>query len=61
MKAYGRKGMKICINELDHMTKMAATPIRGEKLKNLLQNKWNDGLKNWYVVLGTRVLPRLFK
>ena len=32
MKAYGRTGMKICINELGHMTKMAAMPIYGKKL-----------------------------
>ena len=33
MKAYGRMGMKIFINELGHMTKMAAMPIYGKKLK----------------------------
>ena len=34
MKAYGRKGMKIytCINELGHMTKMAAMPIYDKNL-----------------------------
>ena len=31
MKAYGRMGMKIYINELCHMTKMAAMPIYGKK------------------------------
>ena len=31
MKAYGRMGMKIYINELGHMTKVAAMPIYGEK------------------------------
>ena len=31
MKAYGRMGMKIYINELGHMTKMAAMPIFGKK------------------------------
>ena len=35
MKAYGRMGMKIYINELDHMTKMAAMPIYGKNFKNL--------------------------
>ena len=34
MKAYGRMGMKICINEMGHMTKMAAMPIYGKTLKN---------------------------
>ena len=29
MKAYGRMVMKICINELGHMTKMAVMPIYG--------------------------------
>ena len=36
MKALGRIGMKIYINELGHMTKMAAMPIYGKNLKNLL-------------------------
>ena len=34
MKAYGRMGMKIYINELGLMTKMAAMPIYGKKFKN---------------------------
>ena len=29
MKAYGRMGMNIYINELGHITKMAAMPIYG--------------------------------
>ena len=37
IKAYGRMGMKICINELGHMTKMASMPTYGKKnFKNLL-------------------------
>ena len=36
MKAWGRIGMKIYINELGHMTNMAAMPIYGKTLKNLL-------------------------
>ena len=32
MNAYGRKGMKICINELGHVTKMASMPKYGKKL-----------------------------
>ena len=52
-------GMKICTNELDHMTKMAA--IYDKTFKNLLlQNQWTDGLETWYVALGTQVLPTLF-
>ena len=31
--------MKIYTNELGHMTKMAAMPIYGKNLKNLLQNQ----------------------
>ena len=31
MKAYGRMGMKIYINELGHMTKIAAMPIYEKK------------------------------
>ena len=33
MKAGGGKGMKIYINELGHMTNMAAMPIYGKNLK----------------------------
>ena len=33
MKAKGRMGMKIYINELGHMTNMAAMPIYGKNLK----------------------------
>ena len=33
MKAWGRIGMKIYINELGHMTNMAAMPIYGKNLK----------------------------
>ena len=36
MKAWGRIEMKFCINELGHMTNMAAMPIYGKNLKNLL-------------------------
>ena len=32
MKAWGRIGMKICTNELGHMTNMAAMPIYGINL-----------------------------
>ena len=33
MKAWRRTGMKICTNELGHMTNMAAMPIYGKNLK----------------------------
>ena len=43
------------------MTNMAAMPIYGKNLKNLLlQNQLTDDLKISYVALCTRVLPRLF-
>ena len=35
MKAYGRMGMRIYINELGHMTKMAAMRIYVKKLKSV--------------------------
>ena len=35
MKAYGRMGMKTYINELGHMTKMAAMLIYGKKSSSL--------------------------
>ena len=54
--------MKIYINGLGHMTNMAAMPIYGKNLKNLLlQNQSTDDLEIWYVALSMQVLPRLFK
>ena len=56
--------MKIYINELCHMTKMAAMPIYGVNLKKknlLLQNQLTDDLETWYVALSMQVLPRLIK
>ena len=45
-----------------HMTKMAAMPIYGKKLKNLLLwNQQADDLETWYAASGARVLPSLFK
>ena len=51
MKAYGNTRFKICANGLSHMAKMAAMPIYGKHLKNLLlllqqyyQYYSNDGL-----------------
>ena len=44
--------MKININEVGHMTNMAAMPIYGKNLKNLLlQNQLTDDLETWYVAL----------
>ena len=47
---------------LGHITNMAAMPIYGKNLKNLLlQNQWTDDLETVYVALSMQVLPRLFK
>ena len=44
--------MKINSNELGHMTNMAAMPIYGKNLKNLLlQNQLTNDLETWYVAL----------
>ena len=54
--------MKIYTNDLGHMTNMAAMPIYGKNLKNLLlQNQCTDDLETWYVALSMQVLQRLFK
>ena len=54
--------MKIYINELGHMTNMAAMPIFGKNPKNLLlQNQLTFDLGTLYVALFMQVLPRLFK
>ena len=53
--------MTSCSNGLGHMTKMAAMPIYGKNLKNLLRNQKGDDLESWYVASGAPVLPSLFK
>ena len=54
--------MKVCSNGPGHMTKKAAMPIYGKNLKNfLLRNQKAYDLDTWYVALGARVLPNLFK
>ena len=54
--------MIIYTNELGHMKTMAAKPIYGKNLKNLLlQNQMTDDLETWYVTLFMHVLPSLFK
>ena len=53
---------KVSSNGSGHMTKMAAMPIYGKKLKNLLlRNQKADDLETWYAALGAQVLPNLFK
>ena len=59
---HGMENESESTNGFCHMTKMAAMPIYGKNLKNLLV--WNqnvDDLESWYVALGARVLPSLFK
>ena len=48
-------GTKVCSRDLDHMTKMAPTPIYSTKtLKNLLLQNWRaDFHETWYVASGT--------
>ena len=55
-------GTKVSINGPGHMTKMAAMPIYGKNLKNLLlQNQKSYDLETWHVALGTQALQRLYK
>ena len=55
-------GTKVCSNDQGHVTKMAAMPIYGKNLKNLLlRNQKADDLETWYAALGAHVLPSLFK
>ena len=52
----------MCINCLGHMTKMAAMPIYGKNLKNLLlQNQKSYDLETWHVASGTQALQSLYK
>ena len=45
--------MKFYTNGLGHMTNMAAMPIYGNNLKNLLlQNQYANDLETWYVALS---------
>ena len=45
-------GTKICSNGPGQMTKMAAMPIYGKKLKNfLLRNQKADDLETWYYTI----------
>ena len=61
VKPHWDRGKKVCSNGLGHMTKMAAMPIYGKTLKNLLfWNQKADALETWRAVSGARVLPCLF-
>ena len=51
------RGTKIHSNGPGHTTKMAAMPIYGKHLKNiLLWNQKADDLESWNAASGTRVL-----
>ena len=56
-------GTKVCSRHLDHMTKMAATPIYGKNpSKNfLLQNQRADFHETWFVASETPAHHSLFK
>ena len=55
-------GTKRYINCPGHMTKMAAMPIYGKTLKNLLlQNQKSYDLETWHVASGTQALQSLYK
>ena len=55
-------GTKVCINGPCHVTKMAAMPIYGKNLKNLLlQNQKSYDLETWHVAPGTQALQSLYK
>ena len=52
-------GTKLCSTGPDHMTNMAAMPIYGKTLKDLLL--WNQKADDLEIASGARVLPNLFK
>ena len=54
-------GTKVYINVPGHMTKMAAMPIYGKTLKNLLQNQKSYDLETWHVASGIQALQSLYK
>ena len=55
-------GTKVYINGPGHMTKMAAMPIYGKHLKNLLlQNQMSYDLETWHVASVTQALQSLYK
>ena len=46
-------GTNFCLRHVDHMTKMAATPISDKKpFKNLLRNRWTYFDETWCVASG---------
>ena len=57
----GEVRKKVNVNGPGHMTKMAAMPIYGKKLKNLLQNQTSYDLETRHVALGTQALQSVYK
>ena len=54
--------MAYYMNKVSIMTKMAAMPIYGKNLKNLLlQNQKSYDLTTWHVASGSQALPSLYK
>ena len=54
-------GTKVYINGPGHMTKMAAIPIYGKNLKNLLlQNQMSYDFETWHVASVTQALHSLY-
>ena len=56
--------MKIYINELGHMTNMAAMPIYGKNFKKIFFSRTTRPMTlklSTYVALCMGVLPKLFK
>ena len=55
-------GTKVYMNGPGHMTKMAAMPIYGKNLKNLLfQNQTSYDLETWHVASGTQTLQSFYE
>ena len=62
MKPPWEGGTKVYINCPGHITKMAAMPIHGKNLKNLLlQSQKSYDLETWHVALGTQALQSSYK
>ena len=62
MQPPGKGGKNVYIFGQGHMTKMAAMPVYGKYLKNLLlQNHSADCLKTWNVAFEENVFLSLYK
>ena len=52
---------KVYKNGPGHMTKMAAMPIYGKNLLNILQDHKSNDLETWHAASGTQALQSLYK